>query len=180
MNTIIFKWSLAPEHQGESFEKYCPNCGKKVLFVDSQMRRRNANGKDIYEYAIYKCPKDHTWNESIRQYKASDSFSNESTESVESFDTSFQPLLIAECLEKGVQKIEIYLDSVVGKWRIDKLLADRISELSRTRIQEFIEAGWITINEQKIKPDEILKQSQKITLNIQFFHLKLSDYPGIT
>jgi hypothetical protein len=58
MNTEILKWSLTLKNPKNTFEKYCPNCGKKVLFVDSLMRRRNANGKDIYEYAIYKCPEE--------------------------------------------------------------------------------------------------------------------------
>jgi hypothetical protein len=59
---MILNWSLAKENQTDTVEKYCPDCGKKVLFFDSGMRRRNANGKDIYEYAIFKCPKEHSSN----------------------------------------------------------------------------------------------------------------------
>lgn len=169
MNTMILMWSLALENQEDSFEKYCPNCGKKVLFIDSRLRRRNANGKDIYEYAIYKCPKEHTWNKSIRQYKACDESIHEPKEFEEKTDLTFQTLVISEFVARGFDKIEIYLDPVAGRWRIDKLLADRVKDLSRTRIKEFIEAGFIMINDKKIKPNELLKQSQKITLIIMLF-----------
>lgn len=169
MNTMILKWSLAPQNQEDTIEKYCPNCGKKVLFIDSRLRRRNANGKDIFEYAIYKCPKEHTWNKSIRQYKACDESIYELKEFEEKNDLPFQPLVISEFVATGVEKIEIYLDSVTGKWRIDKLLTNRVKDLSRTRIKELIEAGFIMIDDNKIKPNELLKQSQKITLIIKLF-----------
>lgn len=170
MSLIILHWSLAHETREATFEKYCPNCGKKVLFVDSKLRRRNANGKDIYEYAIYKCPKEHTWNKSIRRYKAYDESISQLNEVVEKTDRSFQPLVISEFIRAGVEKIEIYLDFVEGRWRIDRLLAERVKDLSRTRIQEFIAAGLITINGKPIKPDELLKQNQTITLPIHCFH----------
>jgi hypothetical protein len=172
MNPMILKWSLTPENQEDSFEKYCPNCGKKVLFIDSRMRRRNVNGKNIYEYAIYKCPKEHTWNKSTRQSKASDNNINPSEKFEEKTDQPFQTLVISECFEMGVEKVEIYLDHVEGRWRIDKLLAERVADLSRTEIQELIEAGLIMINDKKIKPDELLRPSQKITLKVQFFKYK--------
>lgn len=170
MNTMILKWSLAPRNQEDTIEKYCPNCGKKVLFIDSRLRRRNANGKDIFEYAIYKCPKEHTWNKSIRQYKACNDFVNEPKKFEKETVLPFQLLLISEFVAMGVEKIEIYLDSVTGKWRIDKLLANRVKDLSRTSIKEFIEAEYIMIDDKKIKPNELLKQSQKITLIIKLFN----------
>jgi hypothetical protein len=171
MNTIlILKWSLASQNQEDTFKKYCPNCGKKVLFIDSRMRRRNANGKDIHEYAIYKCPKGHTWNKSIRRYKAYREFIRPSKEFVSETELPFQTLMLSECSEKGVEKIEIYLNSVNKRRRIDRFLAERVKDLSRTRIRELIEAGFITINGQKTKPGELLKPGQKITLVLQFFH----------
>jgi hypothetical protein len=50
--------------------RYCANCGKVVPFTDSGKVRRNANGKNIHIYAIYKCPKDHTWNKKIAEESA--------------------------------------------------------------------------------------------------------------
>lgn len=44
----------------ETIERYCHNCGKKVLFTDSLKRRQNANGKNLYNYAIFKCSNGHT------------------------------------------------------------------------------------------------------------------------
>jgi hypothetical protein len=163
---MILNWSLAKENQTDTVEKYCPDCGKKVLFFDSGMRRRNANGKDIYEYAIFKCPKEHSWNKSIRQYKANGEFIKESKKIAGKVDLPLKTLVISECINAGIEKIEIYLDSVEGKWRIDKLLAACVQDLSRTKIQWLIQAGLIMVNDQTIQPDELLKPNQKITLFI--------------
>lgn len=51
--------------------RYCPRCGRKVEFHDSGKRRQNANGRNIYKYAIFKCARDHTWNRFIGRLKAS-------------------------------------------------------------------------------------------------------------
>jgi hypothetical protein len=37
--------------------------------MDSGKIRQNANGKNIYTYAIYKCGKDHTWNRKLTTLK---------------------------------------------------------------------------------------------------------------
>ncbi|HPL54232.1 MAG TPA: hypothetical protein PLW11_08900 [Bacillota bacterium] len=55
-------WKLTNVSDDNTTMRHCHNCGRKVIFVDSGKRRRNANGKNIYEYAIYKCKKGHTWN----------------------------------------------------------------------------------------------------------------------
>ena len=50
------------EGAGDETMRYCPGCGRVVPFRDSGKIRRNANGKTIHAFAIFKCPKDHTWN----------------------------------------------------------------------------------------------------------------------
>jgi len=51
--------------------RYCSRCKTNVPFFDSKKTRTNANGKNLFIYAIYKCEKDHTWNRKIRMKKAS-------------------------------------------------------------------------------------------------------------
>ena len=51
-------------------KRYCKNCRRTTLFTDTNIRRHNANGKNIYRFAIYKCPKNHTWNQKLHIYKS--------------------------------------------------------------------------------------------------------------
>lgn len=64
MQKVQLSWSLY-ENQQNTIEKYCKNCRRTTLFTDTNIRRHNANGKNIYRFAIYKCPKDHTWNQNF-------------------------------------------------------------------------------------------------------------------
>ncbi len=62
--------SLNGKERGEL--RYCSRCKTKVQFTDSGKIRQNANGKNIFVYAIYKCGKDHTWNKKMGVRKAVD------------------------------------------------------------------------------------------------------------
>jgi hypothetical protein len=70
MKVLRRRWNVHAENNAWIVEKWCPNCKKKTEFRDSGKRRQNANGKNIFEYAIYKCKKGHTWNLKLRKYKA--------------------------------------------------------------------------------------------------------------
>ena len=70
MQKQTYQWRLYGD-TNDTVVKYCSHCGSKVVFTDSGKRRRNANGKNLYEYAIYKCERDHTWNRVLKTYKAS-------------------------------------------------------------------------------------------------------------
>lgn len=48
-----------------SFVWNCSNCKSKVVFKNSNVKRHNANGKNIYKFAIYKCDKGHTWHKML-------------------------------------------------------------------------------------------------------------------
>jgi hypothetical protein len=140
MNKLSLFWNVGDESENNSVERYCHNCGRKVLFTDSSIKRHNANGKNIYQYAIYKCPRGHTWNRKLAQYKAKAltlehdgtdvlamiraEFGSEDNlqrqvnvvgdgeEQIDSFSWE-------ECVQKGLQEVEIRIDQVRGIWRLD-------------------------------------------------------------
>lgn len=159
-----YQWKLIGVTNDSSVERYCHNCGRKVVFKDSRKRRRNANGKTIYEYAIYKCDKDHTWNSLINTYKTL----NE-TESLQLNDNvtetySYDTLNLMVLREEGINEIVIVLEEVIGKWRIDKLLGDRIRDLSRTKISEIIHNHKVLLDGKVVKKDSLLKKQQVIAI----------------
>ena len=54
--------TACPKGEKHEIRRYCPGCGRVVSFHDSGKIRRNANGKTIHAFAIFKCSKDHIWN----------------------------------------------------------------------------------------------------------------------
>ncbi|HDR8124502.1 cytoplasmic protein [Bacillus thuringiensis] len=163
MQKVQLSWSLY-ENQQHTIEKYCKNCGCTTLFTDTNIRRHNANGKNIYRFAIYKCSKDHTWNQKLRIYK---SF----TDHVETIDMTQQDqtetsttISITQHKESGVAEITIVLDIVFGSHRIDKALSTYISDWSRTRIVDKIKNGDIQLNGQQMKPNAILSEGDHISI----------------
>ncbi|MDX8361573.1 hypothetical protein [Cytobacillus sp. IB215316] len=70
MNVKHFYLNLIHMEDVIQDQRYCSNCGRVVLFYDTLIRRHNANGKNIYRYAIYKCEKNHTWKKSLKLIKA--------------------------------------------------------------------------------------------------------------
>ncbi|QFR27101.1 cytoplasmic protein [Bacillus thuringiensis] len=163
MQKVQLSWSLY-ENEQNTIEKYCKNCRRTTLFTDTNIRRHNANGKNIYRFAIYKCPKDHTWNQKLRIYKAF-------TDHVETVDMTQkdQPettttISITQHQESGITEITIVLDIVFGSHRIDKALSTYISDWSRTRIVDKIKNGDIQLNGQQMKPNTILSEGDHISI----------------
>jgi hypothetical protein len=164
MLNIIFHWKLSqiPER---AVKKHCKMCGKLSVFTDTNVRRHNANGKSIYKYAIYKCEKNHTWNKKLAIYKT---FSEHVAEIEELKEESsiMSAIPITSLAEQGVKVIHIELDDVIGKHRIDKVLANQIEDWSRSQIIEKIEKGTIQLNEQVIKPSSRLSKGERISIFI--------------
>ncbi|EJS73912.1 cytoplasmic protein [Bacillus cereus] len=163
MQNVQLSWSLY-ENQQNTIEKYCKNCGRTTLFTDTNIRRHNANGKNIYRFAIYKCPNDHTWNQKLRIYK---SF----TDHVETVDMTQQDqtessttISITQHKESGIAEITIALDIVFGSHRIDKALSTYISDWSRTLIVDKIKNGDIQLNGQQMKPNALLSEGDYISI----------------
>lgn len=163
----IYYWELYDSSLEISIERYCHNCSKTVSFKNSGKRRHNANGKDIYEYAIYKCEKGHTWNLLLRKYKSSNSTNKEiDTDSPEK-PCIYDNLDLHEIKKQGIEEIEIILNEVTGKWRIDKLLSDRIQDMSRSRICELIKSKNILLDGNHAKQGSTLRRYQKITISVK-------------
>ncbi|MGG0655321.1 S4 domain-containing protein [Rummeliibacillus pycnus] len=164
MLKITFHWKISqiPER---TVKKHCKMCGKLSVFTDTNVRRHNANGKSIYKFAIYKCEKNHTWNKKLSIYKT---FSEHVAEIDEQKEESsiMSAIPITSLAEQGVKMIHIVLDDVIGKHRIDKVLANQIEDWSRSQIIEKIEKGTIQLNEQVIKPSSRLSKGERISIFI--------------
>jgi hypothetical protein len=167
MNKLTLKWEFNAIAE-DKVERYCHNCSKKVVFSDSMKRRRNVNGKNIYEYAIYKCERDHTWNRPLNNCGTQ-------RDRIEFLEDEIQPiyqyespkeLLLSETMAAGVEEIEIYVQAIKGRHRLDKLLAQHIIDLSRTQIALWIDGGKIQVDNCNVKPDTRVKNQQTIKIKL--------------
>jgi hypothetical protein len=165
LEKLIIKWSLVLSNEEIAIKRYCHNCGKVTLFKDSIVRRHNANGKMIHQYAIYKCEKDHTWNQKLSINKAyiqeMDSF-----EEKEIIHCSPEVIFLTELRQKGIVEIEILLESVQGKWRLDKLLSQRLYGISRTEIVKWIKQSHILVDGVKVKSGVFVHEGQRVWIDL--------------
>jgi len=167
MQKQTFSLVLCQKRVADQVKKQCKMCGKVTIFTDTTIRRHNANGKYIYQFAIYKCPRNHTWNKKLDTYK---SFS-EHVEPVTLIPTEFETIkesekiILAELAELAI--IECKVMVVEGSFRLDQALASQIEGLSRNEIVQKIKKGSILLNNGLVKP------SKKISLHdIILIHLK--------
>jgi len=143
--------------------RYCHNCGSKVEFKDSLKRRQNANGKNIFYFSIYKCPKGHTWNKTIDTFKTVSGLEN-TYEEVSYIESKYDMLNITLLKKDGIKEIEISLVKLDMKVRLDKFLSSKISDISRSEIVKLIELGFIQINKKLVKSNANLKEADTILL----------------
>lgn len=161
MHIRTYRWSLFGD-TNEPIERYCSHCGKKTLFSDSGKIRHNANGKNVFEYAIYKCERDHTWNRMLRTFKAAGPVDVVSVQSESIIGCGNDDNIML--MDPGADEINIILEEVTGKWRLDKLLSERITDVSRNTICKMIETGAIRVDGMLVKPNMNLKKLQVITI----------------
>ena len=159
---LTLKWYIY-SNEIHSEERYCHNCGSKVIFQDSLKRRQNANGKNIFYFAIYKCPKGHTWNKSIDKFKAISGLVNQPEEHVHQ-QSEYEKLNIRRLKEEGIEEIEILLEVMEDSARIDKFLSNKIADLSRNDITKLLKDGLIKVNNVSVKANRLLKSKDVITL----------------
>lgn len=170
---VNLTWSLYQTETAETIERHCSTCGRTTIFTDTGKKRRNANGKNIFEYMIYRCGKGHSWNHKIRQYKACESHQYALPENARHNgnangpQSKIQPLALSQYQAQGITMITIQLDVVEGAWRLDKLLATYIEDVSRTEIQKMIKAGRILVNHKEIKPGAALQPGNTIQIYVQ-------------
>lgn len=146
-------------------ERYCHNCGKKVEFKDSLKRRQNANGKNIFYFAIYKCPNGHTWNKGIDTFKAKSGLENVDEDFMIQ-ESKYDEIQIAQFKKDGITEIEIYINTLQEKIRIDKFLSSKIQDISREKIVELITNGVIRVNNNQVKSKVSLREKDVVTLLI--------------
>lgn len=166
MRTEEFSLVLREKQEAHKVKKQCKMCGKVTVFTDTAIRRHNANGKNIFQFAIYKCPKNHSWNKKLDMYK---SFS-EHVELASLAETKPDP-------GKNEEKIflsrltglscEISIAAVEGNFRLDRTLADYIEGWSRSEIAQKIKIGDILLNNIITKPSQKLSVHDKIFITVK-------------
>lgn len=67
-------------------------------------------------------------------------------------------------IEEGMDEIEIFLEEVIGKWRLDKLLGEKIPDTSRNVICKMIDNGAIRVDGRTVRQNMRLKKHQVITI----------------
>ncbi|MDT8717819.1 cytoplasmic protein [Clostridium sp. 19966] len=144
-------------------ERYCHNCGAKVIFKDSLKRRQNANGKNIFYFAIYKCPKGHTWNKQLDSFKALSGLEN-MPEEEKTLKNRYEEVNMKDLISSRTDEVEIFLEKLEVKVRIDKFLSTKLQGLSRGDIVKMITEGSIKVNEKIVKAKSILKEKDVIKI----------------
>ncbi|GIN37835.1 S4 domain-containing protein [Heyndrickxia oleronia] len=166
MNVLDLSWNLVEQSMEKVITRYCKNCGKTVGFKDSLIRRHNSNGKNIYRYAIFKCPKDHTWNQKLSIYKAYTEHAKVREELIAIENDSKYCLQIESLREQGYTQIRIKINQAYGAVRLDKMLAESLEGWSRTEIVKKIKNNEIQVNDKVCKPSQKLIKSDYITVII--------------
>ncbi|WHY78422.1 cytoplasmic protein [Neobacillus sp. WH10] len=167
MQKQTYSLVLRQEREADQVKKQCKMCGKVTIFTDTTIKRHNANGKSIYQFAIYKCPKNHTWNKKLDTYKSFSEHVDPETLIPTEFDSikENEKIIFVELVDLDV--IECKVMVVEGSFRLDQALASQIEGLSRNEIVQKIKKGSILLNNGLVKP------SQKISLHDTILiHLK--------
>lgn len=164
-----------------SVSRYCSHCNQVTTFSDSGFRRQNANGKNIFHFAIYKCPKNHTWNNKLEVFSAKSHLINEpiqlpnGSHEVEAhlpdmateFGFSSDLMLnITHVKNQNFDQILLKVTVLGGKHRLDKLLSERIEDVSRSQLSKWIENGKITLDGETAKPKTTLSLEHWIQISL--------------
>jgi predicted RNA-binding Zn-ribbon protein involved in translation (DUF1610 family) len=165
MQTQQYSLLLRQKQEADTVKKQCKMCGKVTIFTDTTIRRHNANGKNIYQFAIYKCPKNHSWNKKLDIYK---SFTNH-VDPMTLVPSEFMPIEEGEKISLSVSandSYEINITAAEGNFRLDRALADHIEGWSRTEIAQKIKSGHILLNNCLTKPSQKLSVHDRILITV--------------
>lgn len=164
MSQNIICWDIT-DTTIETETKYCSGCKKKVVFTDTLVRRHNANGKRIFQFAIYKCDNGHTWNKVLDKYAAS--CAEKRSDYLSREDNPYNRIKPGVKLKEKMMLEEtmvIKITSLKGRQRLDRLIAENLSGVSRSCVQKWIETGVITVNDDQVKKQYQTKNSDIIKI----------------
>ena len=158
-------WNLADIKEKTIVQRHCSNCGRVVSFFDTTIRRHNANGKNIYRYAIFKCEKNHTWNRKLESYKT---YPNHVrlVEERQIADIEILTYSIGEYKKSGIREITIKIKQVSGTFRLDKTISERFTDWSRSEVVKKIKEGTIVLNGKIVKPSSKIAENSFITISL--------------
>lgn len=128
-------------------------------FHYSGKTRRNANGKTIFQFEIFKCSRDHTWNRSVPVSPLGTERSLHSMEEPAPA-AGLEPIPY----EHWRLGMEIQLEWVEGKWRLDKTLAKGLAQTTRAGIALLIRSGDILVNDTQPEGKKILRSGDVIKI----------------
>ncbi|CAH2716729.1 hypothetical protein BACCIP111895_03917 [Neobacillus rhizosphaerae] len=166
MQKQTFSLVLRQKREADTVNKQCKMCGKVTVFTDTTIRRHNANGKNIYQFAIYKCPKNHSWNKKLDIYKSFSEHVDPETLIPTEFETikENEKISLQEITEQQV--IELKVTVVEGSFRLDQTLASHIEGISRTEIVHKIKKGLILLNGILTKPSQKVSLHDTISIHV--------------
>jgi hypothetical protein len=167
MNTEQYSIKLFQKQEANIVQKQCKMCGKVVTFTDTTIRRHNANGKNIYQFAIYKCPKNHAWNKKLDRYKSFSEHVDPNSLVPSEFKHVPENEIIVMDSSKASDFIEITISAIDGAFRLDKALSEKIKGISRSAITEQIKKGTILLNGCLTKPSQRLTNHDKILIKVK-------------
>jgi hypothetical protein len=156
MKKQTYSLVLRQKREADNLVKHCKMCGKVTVYTDTTIRRHNANGKNIYQFAIYKCPKNHSWNKKLDIYKSFSEHVDPKTLIPTEFETITETEKITLHGIEEQQVIEFKVTVVDGSFRLDQALASHLHGLSRTEIAQKIKNGSILLNNCLSKPSQKL------------------------
>lgn len=142
----------------QSVFRYCSKCKSKVVFKDSMVKRHNANGKNIYMFAIYKCEKGHTWNKVLDKLDQSKAHLLD-YETRERYHYNYQH---KHMTLDTIDATEIRVESNGKQMRLDKFL-HKICQSSRREINQVIEES-VKVNNQPVTSKVKVKDGDVITI----------------
>ncbi|MBM7587861.1 hypothetical protein JOC86_004436 [Bacillus pakistanensis] len=166
MKSMEIVWNLVDQEHELYLDRHCSNCGKVVTFKDTLIRRHNANGKNIYRFAIYKCEKNHTWNRKLESYKTYQNHVRLYKELPREEDVKAR-IDVEEQLLNGYEFIEITIGCVHGHFRIDKVLSDRVKGWSRSLISMKIKEGLVKVNDEKVKRSTRISEGDLVVIALK-------------
>lgn len=144
-------WCLVA--QDGAVVRHCHGCGRPVPFTFSMHVRRNARGKTLHVYEIYKCPNEHTWNRKVAKARET----RPDAEPPQPERCSWDVLL-----RHGGADIRIEHHS--GNWRLAKTLVHHIEGLSRSRVLGLITTGQVQVNGAPATEQQSLRNGDRILL----------------